>query len=270
MNGAATDQPLPGFIAPQPGKAGWGWRRMTWLIFLACLIHIGLIVSFGTKKNPVPRAVTNAPQLELASRADELVELENPALFALPNPRDFATEVWSQAPETVVPSFRWTETPRWLPLNGSHLGAIFGEFMQTNVFAPPTLNFKAIPQFMLPAANILSALPSGSRLQVSQSLAARGLLFQPALPSLPVNDAIAPSHVRILVDPAGNVHHPATPLPRRRTAWKPPDDQTRRTARRWRWPAACGSSRLPAGIQTWAIVTFYWHTIPAPFSTNAP
>jgi hypothetical protein len=265
MNGASTEQPLPEFIAPRPGKAGWGWRRMAWLIFLACLIHIGLIVSLGSKKNPVPRTVTNAPQLRLASRADELVQLENPALFALPNPRDFATEVWSKAPETISPSFRWTETPRWLPLNGSHLGAIFSQFMQTNTFAPPLLNFKAAPQFLLPAANILSALPIGSRLQVSQTLATRGLLFQPALPSLPVNDAIAPSHVRVLVDMTGNVLStillPSGNSVEAASRSDEADSQALALARSLRFK--------PAEELNFGEVTFYWHTIPA-LATNAP
>ena len=79
-----------------------------------------------------------------------------------------------------LPSFRWTEAPRWLPLTGESLGAVFNQFMHTNLFETPSLNFKAPPQFILPVANISSGLPTNSTLQVSHGLdAAVGSLGRP-------------------------------------------------------------------------------------------
>ena len=268
MNGAPTDLPASELTEPQPANAGWSWRKLILLILLAFLVHVALIFSFGTKKQIVPQAVkSNVPHLQLASRTDELIQLGNPALFALPNPRDFATAVWLKTPAVMLPSFRWTEAPRWLPLTGESLGAVFNQFMHTNLFETPSLNFKAPPQFILPVANISSGLPTNSTLQVSHGLDARQLLFQPPLPSLPLNDVVAPSRVRVLVDTTGNVLS-AILLPSGNSMESAgrsddADSEAMVLARTLRFK--------PAAQLTLGEVTFYWHTIPIPIiTTNAP
>ena len=270
MNGTPTDFPAPELTEPPIANAGWSWRKMILLILLAFLVHVALIFSFGTKKQVVPQAVkNNVPHLSLASHADELIQLENPALFALPNPRDFATAVWLKTPGVTLPSFRWTEAPRWLPLTGESLGAAFNGFMQTNVFETPPLEFKSPPQFILPVASIPSGLPTNSTLLVSHTLAARQLLFQPPLPSLPLNDVVAPSRVRVLVDTTGNVLS-AILVPSGNSLESAgrsddADSEALVLARSLRFK--------PAAHLTFGEVIFYWHTIPIPITitlTNAP
>jgi hypothetical protein len=265
MNGTQTELPLPGVANPHPEDAGWGWRKLIFFVFLAFMAHVALVYSFGTKKMPMPRTVNNVPQLQLAGRADELVELENPALLALPNPRDFASSVWLKTPEITPPAFRWSEAPRWLPLAGKDLGAVFNQFMQTNAFAETPLTFKPAPQFMLSASAIASALPASSTLQISRNLAGRELLYQPALPSLPYNDVIAPTRVLILVDAAGNVVS-AILLPPGNSLESSghsadADNKALILARTLRFKTA---KQITLGE-----VIFYWRTIPLT-STNAP
>ncbi len=205
MNGTPTQLSLPDATHPQPHDTGWSRRKLVFIIFLAFLIHVALICSFGAKTLPMRREVSNVPEFHVASRSDELVALRNPALFALPNPRDFASAVWLKAPEITPPSFRWTESPRWLPLSGKDLGAVFSQYMQTNAFITPDLAFKSMPAFTPPMADATAGLPVDSTFQISHNLARRELLYQPALPLLPYNDVIAPTRVLILVDATGNV-----------------------------------------------------------------
>jgi hypothetical protein len=205
------------------------------------------------------------PQLKLASRLDELVALENPALFALPNPRDFASVVWRKTPGVVLPSFNWTETPRWLPLAKKDLGAVLSQFMSTNIFARAPLNFKPAPQFTLPSLGIASALPEISTLQVSENLDRRQLISQPPIPVLSRSDVVAPSRVRIVVDTAGNVLSsvllPAGNTEESAGSSTEADDQALVLARNLRFK--------PASQITLGSVIFYWHTIPL-VSTNPP
>jgi len=200
-----NDAPAIGLADPKP--QGEGWSRKKWLTIIALVFaaHIGLIFLFGEKGEIVPRSVVNAPSLKLANDSDELLALNNPALFALPNPKDFASSIWLKMPDVKQPSFRFTESPRWLPLSAENLGAIFQQFMQTNYFAGYQLNFKPQPKLSEPILPVEPALAQNSTLQVAGGLAQRKLLNEINPPSLPFNDVIAPSKVQALVDAAGNV-----------------------------------------------------------------
>jgi hypothetical protein len=205
MNDAPANLPALGLAGPKP--KGEGWSRTKWLIFFVLIFtaHVVFIFAFGKKEEIVPRAVTNVPALKLADDSDELLELNNPSLFALPNPKDFASAVWLKMPDVKQPSFRWTEQPRWLSLSAENLGATFQQFMQTNFFANYPLDFKPSPRLSEPILPVEPALAQNSTLQIEGGLAQRRLLNEINLPSLPYNDVIAPSVVQVLVDAAGNV-----------------------------------------------------------------
>lgn len=260
MNDATAS---PSADAPQP--SGALQKKFLLLVAFALAAHIALVCLFGTKKNFAPLPVTNVPQIQLANAGDEWIELNNPALFALPNARDFSSAVWQKNPVIAPPSFRYREEPRWLPLTPETLGAAFAQFMQTNGFGNFRNDFKPPPQFAVLTLDVDSALPQRTVLEISGALAARKLLSAPSLPTLALNDVIAPSKVQVLVDQHGNVHS-AVLLPLENpleAAGHAERGDTNAVA------IARGLRFAPAPLPTIGEIIFRWQTIPMN-TTNAP
>jgi len=211
MNSASAESPpagLAGTVPPRQEPAGnASWTLGRWLMFIALIYaaHVILLFAFGARKEIVPRPVTNVPALELADDAGEWVALNNPTLFALPHPGDFASAIRRQTPDSQQPSFHWTEPPGWLPLPAREPGTIFNQFMQTNRFAGLELQLKPPLKFSAPEAPGEPVLAQTSALLIQGDVARRPLLSQIDVPSLPYNDVIAPSTVQVVVDNAGNV-----------------------------------------------------------------
>jgi hypothetical protein len=203
MNNAPANLPTLNLAEP---KRSIGWSRQRWLILITLVfaMHVAFIFIFGAKKQIVPRTLQNVPQLQLADN-NELIALDDPTLFALPNAKDFAAAVWLKPHTNAPPDFRWTESPRWLPLAAGELGATFAQFMQTNQFAAFQLDFKPPLQLSEPVLPVEPAFTQISTLQIADDLAQRRLLNQLDLPSWPYANVIAPSKVQVLVDAAGNV-----------------------------------------------------------------
>ncbi len=262
MNDAAASHALP--AEPPAADGETSRKKFILLIAFALATHVALIFLFGTKKQMAARPVTNVPQLQLGNAADELLELNNPALFALPNPRDFSAAVWQHSPTIAQPAFRHAEAPRYLEQPGN-LGAAFAQFMQTNRFGNFALNFKPAPQFAEPVAGVEPALPKNSTLEISGALAQRKLLASPALPSLPLNDIIAPSKIQVLVNPAGTVSSAVLLAGDNlfETAGRTDSGDTNavRLARQLKF------ARAPQ--PTFGEIIFHWHTVPLT-TTNAP
>jgi hypothetical protein len=265
MNDAPANLPTIELGGPNPPAEGWSRQRWLTLIALVFAAHVGLIFIFGTKKQIVPSAVKNVPQLQLADNDNELVALDDPTLFALPNAKDFAAAVWLKMPAIAPPDFRWTESPRWLALADGKLGATFVQFMQTNRFAAFQLDFKPPPQLSEPVLPVEPALAQISTLQIAGDLAQRRLLNRLDLPSWPYANVIAPSKVQVLVNEAGNVFSPVL---------LPPDNGF--TAADYYAAADQRALELahtarfaPAPRVTFGQLIFNWHTVP-PQATNAP
>ena len=258
MNDTRT---LPAVANPPPAT-DWGLsqKKFVLLVAFALATHIALLVLFGTKKNFASRAVTHVPQLQLGNAADELLELNNPALFALPNPRDFSAAVWQRSPAIAQPSFRHAEPPRYLAQPGN-LGAAITSFMQTNRFGNFALDFKPAPLFAEPVTSVEPALPKNSTLHISGALALRKLLAAPALPSLALNDVIAPSKVQVLVNQAGHVTSAVllpTDNPLEAASLTKGDTNAVVFARQFKF--------APAPQLTFGEIIFHWHT--TPLTTN--
>ena len=259
-----------------PGPDGWrrrpddragGWSRRKWLMFVALVFaaQVTLIFVLGEKQFPPTRAVTNVPHLTLADGSSELMALDDPTLFVLPHPNDFATAVWSQMTPVPQPSFRWTEPPRPLPLAAESLGAVFTSFMQTNPFIQFQLDFKPPVNLSEPALLLKPVFAETSTLQIQGELAQRKLLDPVSLPSWPYANVIAPSRVQVLVDAAGNVVSavllpPANPGDAA-SQFATADQRALELARRLRFEPA---PRLTVGQ-----MNFDWRTV-APPATNSP
>ena len=223
---------------------------MIFFIVILFGAHLGLIFFLGTTKQNIPRAAINVPQWQIAMAGEELIALNDPTLFALPHANDFATRFWNSTPVITPPDFRWTESPRWLPLQQQPLGAAFREFMQTNLFAETPLNFKPTPILDAPALTTENVLPKSSSLQTASKLEGRQILQTIALPTLSYNDVIAPSRVQAVVEPEGNI---STAVLLESSGYPEADQQALRLARAVRFTPADG---LVIGE-----LIFQWHTV---------
>jgi hypothetical protein len=228
------------------------------LVALVFAAHVLLLFAFGGRKQIVPRAVTNVPTLNLADNSSEWLALNDPTLFALPHQKDFASAIWLPVPTNEPPSFRWTESPRWLPLSTDELGLAFNQFMQTNRFAGFELQLKSPVKLSASGLPVESALAQTSTLQIQDDLAQRRLLDPINLPSWPYANVIAPSKVQILVDAAGNVVS-AVLLPPDSgfTAADQYDQADQRALELARAARFAPSSRLTVGR-----MIFNWQTVP--------
>ena len=146
MSELRADSPALGLTGPKPARAGWPLSRWLMLIALVCAAHVGLLYMFGARKQIVPRHVTDAPTLKLAGGSDELLALNDPTLFALPHPGDFVAAAADPAPVVEPPTFRWTESPRWLPLSADELMTRLQPIHANQLFPRATLRIQTPAQ----------------------------------------------------------------------------------------------------------------------------
>ncbi len=257
---AVSVEPQPDGLAETKPPPGDSWTRSRWLLFVALIFaaHVLLLFVFGTRKQAVPRAVTNAPTLKLVDDSSEWLALNDPTLFALPQQKDFASDFWRHVPTNEPPPFRRAEPPRWLELSADDLGLAFNQFMQTNRFAGLELQLKPPVKLSAPGLPVEPALAQNSTLRVEGELAQRQLPSPINLTNWPYANVIAPSKVQMLVDPAGNVV--STVLLPPGSGYAPADQydladqRALELARAMRFTP---SSRLTVGR-----MIFNWHTVP--------
>jgi hypothetical protein len=254
------------------------WPRSRWLTLIALVFaaHIGLIFVFGGRKPIVPRAVTDVPMLQLAGDTSEWLALNDPLLFVLPRPEDFAGPAWLESPRVEFHRLEWTESPRWLQLPADELGKTFGEFMQTNQFVAFELELQPQPQPSAPENPPVETLAENSTLQIGGDLAQRRLLHQIDLPPQTNNEVIAPSKVQVIVDTIGNVISTTLVPPESFLEGADDDDaadlralELARTLRFAPLPEGVGVTANPASRLTLGQLIFKWRTI-APPATNPP
>jgi hypothetical protein len=212
MNEVTAHPPVPALpdlnadrsVAAAP-NSGWSRRKIYFFIVVAFLVHLAVVLILGTQKPIVPRAVGRVPQLQMADSASELIALDDPTLFALPHANDFVSAVWQRPPDITLPAFGWTGPTNLLAVTAEKLGGEFNEFMRTNPVAGLPLNFKPEPKFSESDLAVEPALPQSSTLRITGPLASRRRLQTVTVPSLAINDVIAPTRVQVLVAKSGDV-----------------------------------------------------------------
>ncbi|MFZ0827603.1 MAG: hypothetical protein WAO02_09300 [Verrucomicrobiia bacterium] len=271
MNPAAAESPpdgLAGSVPPRREPSGDGaWTHGRWLVLVALVYaaHVILLFAFGARKEIAPRPVTKVPALQLVDGAGEWFALNDPTLFALPHPGDFAAAIRRQTQVLKQPSFRWTEPPGELPLSARELGAPFNEFMQTNRFDGLELQLKPPLKLSAPGLPIEPVLAQASTLLIQGDVARRPMLNPIAVPSLPYNDVIAPSKVQVVVDAAGNVVSAVLlPADNPLEAAGHLDDADQHALELARTARFAPAPQLTIGR-----LIFNWHTVPLA-STNEP
>ena len=247
-----------------PGTDRWTNSRWLTLIALVFAAQVALIFAFGEHKQKPPRGVANVPALRLADNSSELFALNDPTLFALPHKKDFASILRVQTPAAEQPSFRWTESPRWLTHSAKEPGTVFDEFMRINRFAGLELQLKPPLKLSAPPLPVEPLLAPSSTLQIQDGLAQR-LLAPLILPSWPHADVLAPSVVQVVVDAAGDVISTIL-LP---SDYPPEVGGHFDDADRCALELARAARFAPATGLTIGRLTFNWHTVPPP-ATNAP
>ena len=263
---SALPPPSPDDGGPGAPKHRLGVNKFLFLVALALALHVALVFIFGTQKTIMPRTVDNAPHLQLADRASPFIALGDPTLFARPNGHDFVSAFWRKPPLITQRSFNWTEAPRYLQPAPEDWGATFREFMRTSRRGAFPLNLKPTPPAALPAVALDEAPTPRTTMQITGELARRRLLTAVTnLPSLPLNDVIAPSRVQALVDASGNVAS---------AVLLPSDNDLEADGR-----SVMGDSNAlviarslrfaPAPALTFGQIIFDWHTVPVTITTNA-
>ncbi len=256
---------LSPFAETKSPRKGWSPNRWLGLITLVLGVHVALIFTFGTRISVTPRAVTNVPNLELAAGSGEWLMLNDPTLFALPRREGFAGPAWVEPPPVHGHMVDWTEKPRLLELSNelAGLGAVFGQFMQTNRFARFQFPMKPPAPLTMPLVPLEPPLVEASTLHVEGVLAKRLLLASMKLPSWPSDHLVAPSRVQVLVNAAGHVVS-AVLLPPKNSGENRDAD-----ADQLALDLARATRFAPASGFAVGQLIFDWHTV-APIATNAP
>jgi len=240
---------------------GWAPARRWSLIALVFAAQIGLILALGDRKSVTPRPPAPALVVSLAPEWNELLALNDPTLFALPQRRGLAGAAWLKIPNVQFQPFRWTEPPRLLPLRLEALGVAFAQFMGTNRFAGLAFETKLAPD--LPptvAPEIGLPPPTSSTLRVAGDLVNRRLLNPPELPSWAAADLLTNTVLQVLVNADGDVFSPTLLS---RSLDPVADQRALELARAVRFQPLRGAS--PA--LTVGVLIFEWRTVPL---TNAP
>ena len=249
--------------SPQPRGESWSRNRFVFFIALAFALHVALIFVFGTKKQIVPReadsGATNVPHLHLADNANELIALGDPTLFARPNAHDFAAVFWRRTPAVAPPDLGGSAAPCYLAPAPENFGALFRQFMQASRPAPFALDLKPEPKLFEPMAADDEAMPQATTWQITGDLTERRLLTPAEPPVMALNNVVAPSRVRVLVDTAGNVAS-AVLLPLDSAAEEAGRSETAdaQALAFVRWLRF-----VPAPQLTFGEIVFRWHTVPA-------
>ncbi len=249
--------------AASPEPPAWSPARRWSLILLVFLAHIGLIALFTDRKPPVRRPPAPAPVLELATVYDELLALNDPTLFALPQRQSFAGQTWLKPVSNSVPPFRWSESPRLLTLPVEQLGSAFMRFMQTNAFTSLTFATKPKPETIPPVVvEIGRASPTNSTVRIAGALEQRRWLNSPVLPSLHAADLVTNTVAQILVKPDGQVFSASLLVP---STVKEADQRALEIARTARFEPLRGPA---TGLMVGTLI-FEWHTA-APLAEPKP
>jgi len=242
--------------ALEPAATGEGWTRtrLFTVIALVTVVQVALIFLFGEKKEAVPRAVRNVAALKFANTAAaqlELLAMEDPTLFVLPNPKDFAAASWMKTYANPPQSFRWTEPPRWLPLSTDGLGTAFSRLMPTNSPTDQVSGFRPVPELTAPTTLDEPAPAQNSTMRIRGELAQRLLPSKISLTNWPYADVLAPCIVQVLVDTTGNV---VSTVLLKSSSFKDADDKALEVSRSLRF--------APAANLAFGRIIFNWQTVP--------
>jgi len=247
------------------------WSRVRWwgTIFLVAVAQVELIVLLSQREPVVPRQPDQATAFHLVADAPpgsamaELLEIDDPTLFSLPDPRGFSGPAWMRAPTLQHQSRDWTEPQRWLTLRMADLGAAFMELVRTNVVAPRPLADKPPPRLSEVA---LAPVPlrANSTFRIEGDLTGRELLRPLEVPSMPNTEILTNTVVQIGVNAAGFTF---SAVPLSSSGSKTADQRAVELAKAARFKPLARSGPMASADRwalTWGKIIFQWHTVEVP------
>jgi len=248
----------------EPGS----WRIGRWgaLITLVFTVQLGLIYELG-KPHPLPPPATDLPpSLSLfAPGTADVLALNDPTLFALPNRENFSGPAWLSIQEPEPPVI--TEAAPWLALAQDQLGAELQNYLATNRPTDAPLFEKSDFRFKQPPVPNIQPLTTTSTLRLTGELARRRLLKPPSLPSWPSADVLTNTVVEVLVTADGKPLPPVLYVPASGSAEA--DRYAMREVRGARFePLLVTNPADPlAGLMRGQFV-FEWQTVPLTATNN--
>ena len=255
----------------EPGA--WSSRRWWTVILAAFGLQVLLIFRLEQPKAIVPRRADTAPALRFGnSQMAELVALQDPTIFALPNRHGFSGNAWLKAPDVTPPSGEWSEPPRLLAADAQNWGAWFKNLAESN--APQSYPAIVIPKPIASVSTSFSIAPPpiGSRVKLRGELARRALLEPIPLPSWTNSDLLTNTIVQLLVDDRGNAV--SAVLSRPGSGRTDADERALELARSARFEPApatgTSNSRSPSAGWSAGAMVFEWQTIPGPSPNPLP
>lgn len=258
---AANGFPAP----PEVTEPSWSRLRWTLALVLAFVGHVALIYIFGSHRPIEPRPVKNAVQAEVVWTRTEMMDLQDPTVFAGPHPHGFAASTWLALPTIPFPNFRWTDTPRFLDLASEQLGNSFSIQPAEPPRPSSYPSLSPAPSFAILLPLAPPPPPTHSAVRITGSLA-DWPLAEP-LPVLPVRssrEGLTNSIVQVAVDETGRVF--STILLPPGSGSTEADQQALRIAH--------GARFIPSSGQTSVVVghlVFQWQTrMPDDAKTTTP
>ena len=187
-------------------EASWSrWRWLSWVTVIFA-VQVALIFLLSDRKPVSVRQPSAVPELSLTTLSSELLELDDPTLFALPHANGFSGAAWMQSPRVEAAPLRWTEPPQWLSMPAGQFASAFVDFMQTNRFPRFSLELKPAPQLIKLERSPTRASPAAaSSVRVEGNLTGRAIANPPVLAAQPAADMLANTVVQVIVDSDGKV-----------------------------------------------------------------
>lgn len=250
----------------------WSGRRWWVVLALVMAAQVGLIFWLGERKFATPRPPARAPVLSLLKQdSTELLTLNDPTLFALPQRLGFSGMAWLKPLEVPFQVKRWTEAPRFLALSAQELGGGTGSPKLTQDSLAPRMPGRPEPVLISPITGSLSLAVDHSTFRLEGKLTQRRLLTTFNLPSWSAADILTNTVVQLVVDARG---FPLSASLLNRSGSKSADQFAleQATAARFNSLVQTGPNRSTNVLEGLSLgeLIFDWHTLPPAATNTAP
>lgn len=246
----------------------WSARKWTGMTLLIFIVQMGLI--FWLSEPPgASRKIPHRPEpgLRPAPTGEaEFIALQNPTLFALPQPESFSGLAWLNRPALPVEFFEWTAAPALTALTVEQLQRSFASLLREHEPLFPQSVTRAAPKLSMPVADALPGGVEKSSFRLTGELTRRTLLSHLTLPAFPHTDVLTNTVIRLALGASGI---PVSIALVARSGSTEADELAMRQTRGLRFAPLPGAT-LGAALSTieWGEVVFEWATLAS--ATNSP